>query len=254
MIELIKLIVDIASKAISSLGKRRDDRQMGEIGSELFLFYIQVNEALLIVSDIVSSLEIYVERMSDHLATGKDPYALTGGHWIKYKAQVQRANLARIGETVQRWGPELQIIDGKAFAQIAPLLRGKSNALDVLLNALSRDRLPISAGWEQLLALTTGEDTSDRREMRRQIAIKVENFSQSVNDATIPLDTPWDQEIYEQIKLYLELRNPRAQLNEIKDALESIHAALERTFSIKDILLRVGDKRFDLHYNGEYFW
>jgi hypothetical protein len=70
----------------------------------------------------------------------------------------------------------------------------------------------------------------------------------------VPLDEPWNQEIYEQVKLYLEVRNPRAQLKDIKAALESIHAALERTFSIKDILLRVGDERFDLHYNGEFFW
>jgi hypothetical protein len=70
----------------------------------------------------------------------------------------------------------------------------------------------------------------------------------------VPLDAPWGAEIYDQIKLYLEVRNPRAQLDEIRNNLENIREAIERNFTIKDILLRVGDQRFSLHYTGEYFW
>ena len=42
---------------------------------------------------------------------------------------------------MQRWGVQLQFIDGEAFARIKPLLVGKRNALDVLLDIMSRGDL-----------------------------------------------------------------------------------------------------------------
>jgi hypothetical protein len=254
MIEFLKLIIDVAIKAVSSLSTRRDNQRMGDVGSELFLFYVQVNEAMMAGYDIIGSLEVYVERMGRHLATGGDRYALTGGDWIRYKVQVQVINLARIGETMQRWGYPLQIIDGEAFSKIVPLIDGKRNALDVLLNILRADSIPVSMTWPQYLAVAMqGQELATEASLG-EITESAGALQSRAAEEAIPLDNFGTREVYENIKSYLEMRNPRAQLDEIRKGLESIREAIERNFTLKDILLRTGDERFSLRYHGKYFW
>lgn len=249
MIEFLKLLVDIASKAISGLGTRHDKKRMSDIGAELFMFYIQVNEALVAGYAIVKSLEFYVESMDSCIAGGGDPDAFKGRPEISHRLQVQRDNLARIGETMQRWGRPLQILDGEACAQIAPLLHGKMNALDALLRLLGEGNLPITMTLEQLLALGHSEESSGSQMYRRLM-----EFEENATNGAVSLGVPWGGEIHKRVKLYLETRNPRRQLDEIRHNLERIREALDRNFTITDILLRVGDERFSLKYDGDYFW
>ncbi len=229
MIEFLKLIIDVVSKAVPNLSARHDNKRMREIGSELFLFYIQVNEAMMTGYEIVRSLEVYVARMGNHLADDGDPYALTGGHWIRHNVQVQGINLARIGRTMQRWGVQLQIIDGEAFARIKPLLVGKRNALDVLLDIMSRGDLPISGTWEQLLGLVGSDANLATRIKSPQPAPNANEIISNARNKAISTDASWDREIYGQIKLYLELRDPKEQLDEIRRELKISEKQLSAT-------------------------
>ena len=90
MIELFKLIVEAVTKAIPNISTMRRDKELREIGSDLFLLYVRLNETLICAEEIVNSMEMYVQRMTKHLQQGDDEYALTGGEWIAYKVEQQR--------------------------------------------------------------------------------------------------------------------------------------------------------------------
>ncbi len=47
MLELVQFIIGIISKAIPTMIKDRKAGQLNEIGVELFLFYVRVNEVLM---------------------------------------------------------------------------------------------------------------------------------------------------------------------------------------------------------------
>jgi len=61
------------------------DKRRREIGAELFILYVRLNEAMLTADDIITSLESYTWRTHRHLCSGDDAYALTAGSWIAGK-------------------------------------------------------------------------------------------------------------------------------------------------------------------------
>lgn len=69
--------------------------------------------ALVLAEKIVSSLEIYVERMSDHLRTGGDRHALTAGNWVMDNIHQQLRNLTDIRGRIDSWRWHLQVLDGR---------------------------------------------------------------------------------------------------------------------------------------------
>ena len=69
-------------------------------------------------------------------------------------------------------------------------------------------------------------------------------FWQAVDNDSIKLDSQWTPEFREIIKAYLAERNPRQQLAEIRTSLEAIRDALAETFTLGDVLLKVGDSKF----------
>jgi hypothetical protein len=250
VLEFIQAILSVVAKAVpAAIGQRRDSR-LSEIGAELFLFYIQVNEALVCAEDIVSSLEVYVQRMSEHLATGTDSYALTAGGWITPKIARQCVNLAKIGETMQRWGRPLQIIDGESFAEIAVLLSGKRNALNTLLATMQARELPLSATAEELHALARAAQRAGRDEEHARL----DQLDEAIRKDSVSLHSRWDPDVYRVVESYLRDRNPRQQVAQIRSVLEDIRSALEQNFSLTDVLMRVGDERFRVRYGGDYFF
>jgi hypothetical protein len=54
----------------------------------------------------------------------------------------------------------------------------------------------------------------------------------------------WDNDVYSRIKTYLEKRKPRDQLKSLYVVATQLRESLEKYFSVTDILLEVGDKRF----------
>ena len=60
----------------------------------------------------------------------------------------------------------------------------------------------------------------------------------------ISISEPWNNNVYRQIKTHLDSRRPRDQLKYIYAAATQLRESLEKHFSIADILLEVGDRRF----------
>jgi hypothetical protein len=253
MIELFKLIVEAVTKAIPNISTMRRDKELREIGSDLFLLYVRLNETLICAEEIVNSMEMYVQRMTKHLQQGDDEYALTGGEWIAYKVEQQRLNLARVGRIMQRCAVQLQIVDAETYSSIVPLLKGKFNALDSLLTQMAQGAItiagPTESEFRELLTSRPDAFSPDFREMEQY-----RELAGRVRAGSVSTQVPWDKQIYGIIVEYLNTRKPREQLQLIRNALGEMRTALERNFSIADIMLAVGDKKLDADYEGDYFW
>jgi hypothetical protein len=232
MFDFLKFLVESVTRALPAISRRRRDQRMQEIGAELFLVYVHINEALIRGEDIIGSLETYVKRMRAHLDGEPDPYAMTGGSWIAANVVAQRRSFTMIGAALHRWATELQVLDGESYAALVPLLRGKVSALETLVELLQGGQLPTST-----LELRSG-------------AHPWGNFGKAVDirdearKAAIPTAVQWDAEIYRRIVRYLDERRPREQLAQIRTLAEEIRASLASHFTVDDLLLEVGDKRF----------
>ncbi len=69
MLELVQFIIGIISKAIPTMIKDRKAGQLNEIGVELFLFYVRVNEVLMCGEQIVECLEVTLALNRGRLRT-----------------------------------------------------------------------------------------------------------------------------------------------------------------------------------------
>ena len=253
MLEIVKVVLETLSKILSpsEISKLMKEKKLNDLGTKLFLIYFYLNEVLVNGEDIVSSLEVYVERMQRHITYGDDSYALTGGRWISFKLLQQRLSLAKLGRAIQSLSEELQLINADVYRQIYPLLKGKVNVLDSLLKILGNGALPLNALTEQELISFIEEESRIGRSKsfssRKALASRLE-------ESSIPSIVPWDENVFYQIKEYLDKSKPREQLKDIQDVAEQLKKTLESYFSISDILLKVGDKKLDIRYDGDYFW
>jgi hypothetical protein len=248
MLELLKVCAEALQKAIPSILKARRAEKAADLGAELFLVYTHLNEALICGADIVSSLEIYVQRMAEPAKPGRQKYALTGGHWIAYKVEAQQHNLAKVGRDMLRWRRQLQVIDPTAFESLVPLIEGKFNALDALLRLMTHgETLPVvPAGGLALLMAGPPEPVGQRsgpNQLVKQIA-----------ESAIPTNVSWDETILRQVKTHLSEDNPNEQLDQLRRSLGQLRESLLKVFSLEDIVLKVGDRRFEERYNGDHFW
>jgi len=242
VIEFLQPLVDSVTKALPAIAKKKERDASAKLGAELFLIYVQFNEALVLAERIVRSLEVYVERMTNHVHTGGDAYALTAGHWVSDHIHQQLRNLMGIRERLDRWKWELQVLDGRSSNDLRSLLDRKSSALGALSAAVNDQRLPLR---------TTGILIDDHGTVRAdgpayeayELSTRYRELGDDLTTNSIPMDKPWGPEILAVVKDYLASRKPREQLDEIRVSLEKIRAVLEANFTISDILLRAGDPR-----------
>lgn len=249
MFEIIKVILETLGKLLnpSELSKLAKDKKRREIGAQLFLVYVYLNEVIVCGESIISSLEVYIERMQLGHA-----HALTGGSWVSFKLNEQRLNIARLVTSIRRLSRELQIVDGEAYRQLMPLVEGKCNAIDGLLRILGDERLPLCGptGRDVVAFAAESVHTRDRSELRHII----DDFMSQLEKQSVRTNVPWNENIFADIKTYVAQRKPREQLSYMREVAEQLRKSLEKHFSLSDILLEVGDRKLSLQYNGEYFW
>ncbi|MDX2815403.1 hypothetical protein ABZ312_21040 [Streptomyces sp. NPDC006207] len=242
MVELVRTLVEALVQGLPGLRAIREEKRRSKLGAELFILYVRLNEVMLEAEGIVRNLEGYAERMGRHLEHGDDAYALGAGGWVARGVQRQIVNLARISGLMGDHGVALQIIDPEAYNRLQPLLSGKFNALQVLLAIMRSGALPLAPTQEDLArAMDVGHPGS--REGQRRMMANLEEFAPRWRDTALATSSPWGPSTYESVVRYLREREPREQLSEIRAALESLRTALEKHFTISDVLLEVGDAR-----------
>ncbi|WP_433278260.1 hypothetical protein ACQPZA_03320 [Pseudonocardia xinjiangensis] len=240
MLELLKVLIETVTRALPAAGAAARTRRLNEMGAELFMLYAQLNEAMLCAEDIVQSLRTYTRRMARHLEHGDDPSAVTGGAWIRDMVQQQRFTLDRIGSTMSRLSTQLNILAPGSIARLAPLLRGKVNALDILLAVMARGRFPMAEPSPRQIALLQDQAGVDDHEA----FMRVDAVRSVLENGAVSTEHRWDEHVYRDVVRYLENERPEERVREIRSLLEEIRQVLDSTFSLQDVLLKVGDRRF----------
>lgn len=239
MISLIQALIETLAQLIPRVAASRTAKEKRELGAGLFIIYIRLNEMLIAGERIIECLETYVERMQRHMEHGDHQYALSAGSWVRREVGHQLTNFERIYDLIGRHRDALQIIDGETYSKLLPLLDTKAGAITWLMRVMGEGYVPlepdnfdlgrlIAAGWDQRARLAVIREREDH--WRR---------------ALLPTDSVWTEDIYVLIVDYLTNRQPRRQLAEIRKLLNAFREALERYFSVADILLEVGDGRLD---------
>lgn len=239
MIEFLQPLVDAVAKVLPSIAKKKERDASAALGAELFLVYVQFNEALVLAEEIVRGLETYVRRMNEHVRTGGDSYALTAGDWISEKAHQQLQNLTGISNRIDDWKWELQVLDGQSTNNLRFLIDRKVSALRALSETIESQSMPIRANG----ILIDDHGTLHTAGSQRDNFAKYLELRDELREGSVPMNKPWGPEVLHTVTEYLASRKPRKQLDEIRTSLENIREALEANFTVQEILLRAGDPR-----------
>jgi hypothetical protein len=237
VIEIVKALVDLLARAVPALSGARHNRKLKAVGADLFLLYFRLNEIIVTAERIVRSLEVYAERMSRHLADGSDAHALTAGRWIRDDLVQQAVNLRRMRDLLRRREFTLVLLDADTYNELTPLLDLKGGAIETLLVAIERGTLPASPSSGDLSVVLATTDMWNRDPDYDRIVHHVSHDG-------IPLDRPWDADVFRVVTAYLRKRDPRAQLAEIRAVVAQLRTTLLQHFAVEDMLLVVGDERF----------
>jgi hypothetical protein len=83
-------------------------------------------------------------------------------------------SLAKIGQSMRRWGIELQLLDGQMYAQLVRLLDEKAGALGMLLHVMTRRKLTLDlhAVLERSIESPGFQELIRRRELVEQEMMK----------------------------------------------------------------------------------
>jgi hypothetical protein len=236
MLDILKLILDVISRALPAIASNRHEQRLNRVGVDLFFLYAEMNEALTFGNQLVSSLEEYVaaaDRYDRHLAAD----------YIAAALMFQGDALARIFDSIDSLRLQLHTVGGESFASLDGLLYPKGRAIRSLLKAMGGGRLP---------------SASIEHELRRMVesvhyessAIEWE-LARTIEDGTYLVPPGEDNRVERLVAEYLLERKPREQLQLITEALREFRAHLEQNFTIRDVLLDVGKRREE---RGRQFW
>ncbi|MFY1576862.1 hypothetical protein ACN26Z_18400 [Verrucosispora sp. WMMD703] len=225
MVEILKALVDVLSRVAPALARRGRDKRLQDIGATLLMVYIRLNEIVVSAERIIEELEGYVEEVESNNGGFELSHA-EAEHRNRISSELaqQEINLARTISLLGRNAALMVVLDDESYRQLQHLLSSKIGAVQTLMHSLHRRRLPIVTeyieGGPTLLGLV---------------------FSPAI-DTTQPLG----REAFVIVKPYLEKRNPRVQLKEVKGAIRNLRAAIVESFSVEDLLLAAGDRRFGI--------
>ncbi len=258
MLELIKVIIEPIAKSLSvtAVLEARKTRKAHEIGTELFLFYAALNETLVVGRNIVGELERACTWMEQQLHNGEPDRCYSSP--LGFLLRQQSFNVMKLVASIKRLGLELQVIAPEAYVKLSPLIHGKFNTVNRLMELTSgAKRAPglVSVDCSKLqgrlahaLAILPLATEGDLHMRACGAANWVQNHvDEDLNDLLVaePIEDidriPAKQ--FQVIRDYLDIHAPAKALDDIEGSLKILRDGLESNFSLRDILLNVGDRR-----------
>ena len=177
---------------------------------------------------------------------GYNKYVLKWGTNVMTEAiAIQHANIHKLFYSLRSFKYQLGIIDADAFLKLRYLIDVKKSSLQHLLDSLRYGNLPLYGPSEQEIKGHLDQlNISQIKDQDSSIrSIFAHDTGRAYRENDISIYGKWDKDVYDVVKKYLEERNPREQLKYIYRVATQLRDALEKHFTISDILLEVGDNR-----------
>jgi hypothetical protein len=233
---------------IQKIIEYKKNNKRTEIGADLFLLYVTLNEIYVTGLEIVQELEKLVQRRDRPPVTGDSSKLFTD---LSAKIIKQKNNLLRFLASFNRLDAELQLIDRDSYNAIRGFVYPKMGLLDHLLHVLNRDGKTefslfflsekqinevLTNEYDDPLGISTGfRGPLKRWDFERWNRARISDIDQiSVSQLDV-------------INEYLELRKPRKQLEFIKSDLDRIYDGLIKHFTVEELLIKVGDRQVQLN-------
>jgi len=246
MLEIIKVILETISKSLSidAIRKAKKEKQLTEIGTEVFLLYSSLNSIIVVARHIVAVLERGLVWMNRKIKEGQPDRE----YWTELPLLLlqQELNLLQFILTIKRLGLKLEIIAPEAYRKLHPLIHGKLNAVNLLLGVMSvRSSAPklVTMSEIKLRELMESSNSDIRDISLRFMRAEKDPFDGLLS--VLPIDDISSIPIknHKIIEDYLRARTPASVIAELEEIAGMIREAIEANFSLQDILLSVGDER-----------
>ena len=237
MLEILKLLTDIALKMIPGITKGRKDKQLNQIGADIFHIYTQINEALILGAIIADKVDLTLMRLNERVAIQGGDASISVDVYLPTLLARQQQNLQIILFLINKYSTQIQIIDAESYRRLMGLLRGKLGVIGMLGNIINWDRnFPVIENYDELLGvLDSPKDLSPRGDAE---------FIRSLDAAIVevPLAGRWTADMLPNIEAAILRSHPRQQMEEITDQLAALGKSLKDTFEISEILRISTDK------------
>lgn len=243
MFDVIKIAFDSIIKVISleKIIELRKEKKIGDIGARLYLIYIDMNKIIIYGESIKDNLQTYITRMSNHLSTGNDKYALTAGKRINGEIELQIQSLVNLSNNMKTLFRELAVLDAESYYKMELLTDRKTGALRVLSRLLESGYLPLTANKKIYKVITFNDELSEVGSVQRYLLKN--KIRDLMLETCVSRDKDWEETEFKIIKEFIESGELENQLNNLKIEANKLYLNLKENFSTSDILLRVGDEK-----------
>ncbi|MEU2867172.1 hypothetical protein ACIQWL_55795 [Streptomyces mirabilis] len=247
MIEIIKTLIEALANGFPGIRGMREDKRRRQLGAELFLLYAQMNQLMVTAEDIVQHLEDYAASMGRYMNEGTEGRGPEYGRRVRHLVDRQRDDLLHVRLLLDSRSAVVQIIEPEAYNRLVPLLGLKQGALDTLHGIMYMGDLPLDPSQAEIDAWVTrlpplGEGQArDASQSLRAADRLLWDAGRRWRENALPHDS-WGRDVHARVVQYLDERQPRRQLEEIRSSLSLLRSTLLENFTIADVLLEVGEK------------
>lgn len=260
MFEVIKILIVEIFKMIdvNSIVNRIDKNKKSFVGQSLFHLYHDLNHIYITGITIVDEIDALISRRNRYLKEGRVDEPIRHSA-LSHELRIQRENLYSFEQSFEAVALLVDVLDPEVTRRLSLFLCNKINVINLLNGVFPRHRddliLFLDGPREQQVVDTIKSFFKSDQEYRFGSSLMGDNLLRAVEprfeDVDLDNIAPNHLSILEK---YLELRKPRAHLEELKDVLHQFRTALLSHFDVEDILIHVGDKRSRRGRLGLVFW
>ncbi|WP_230194649.1 hypothetical protein [Streptomyces coriariae] len=248
MIEIIKTLIDVLANGFPGIRGMREDKRRRQLGVELFLLCAQINQLMVTAEDIIQHLENYAASIGSDINDGREGGGPEYPRRVRHLVDRQRDDLLYVRLLIESQSAVVQIIEPEAYNRLVPLLGVKQGALDILFRMMYVGDLPLGPSQAEIDAWVTRIPPLREGQARgaSQSLWAVDRLLQEAEsrwrENVLPHDS-WGRDVHAIVVQYLDERQPRRQLEEIRSSLSILRSTLVDNFTIADVLVEVGERR-----------
>jgi len=244
MLELLKILVEHVLKALAPdrVASVKKEKRLTELGTDIFLVYSALNAVIVHGRQIVAELEGGIPWMRRKVAEGEPERVYFQRVLVRISQQLR--NVEKLTTAVARLQDQLLLLDSDAALNLEPILAGKLNVLRALHDAV-RSGAVVSIDEAKLREMLSSGQSRDPDEVER---LRYSHYYDgAIFSELLVYHIPDVQNLrankVDLVESYLASGVANARLTELENHARALRGAIEKYFSLQDILLAVGDGR-----------